>query len=85
LTENIRELPTIGGITTEMIKIVVMFLYRLASHPTDMIEVIAMTEAGKVMSVDCRLVNPKLVRARLPKLPVPPFGICLRQLMHVLA
>lgn len=41
------------------------------------IEVIETTDAGNVTRVDCKLVKPKLLRARFPKLPVPPLGICL--------
>jgi hypothetical protein len=68
-------LPTTGGITTAIIKKVVMFLKRLASQPVESIVVMAITDAGKVTSVVSKLVKPKLFKARLPKLPVPPLGI----------
>lgn len=68
-------LPTTGGMTTAIIKKVVMFLNRPASHPVTRIVDIAMTEDGKVTSVLSRLVNPKLFKAKFPKLPVPPLGI----------
>lgn len=58
-----------------MIRKVVMFLNRLASQPVPRIVLMAMTEAGRETSVDSRLVKPKLLSARFPKLPVPPLGI----------
>jgi hypothetical protein len=58
-----------------MIKNVVMFLNLLASQPVTRIVDIAITDAGSVTSVLSRLVNPKLFKAKFPKLPVPPLGI----------
>lgn len=69
-------LPTTGGITTAMIRNVVVLRKRLASQPVEMMVVIEMTDAGRLTRVDCRLVKPKLFNARFAKLPVPPFGIC---------
>ncbi len=40
-----------------------------------MIVTIEITDAGRLTRVDCKLVKPKLVNAKFPKLPVPPFGI----------
>lgn len=58
-----------------------MLRKRLASHPVDIIVTIAITEAGRDTNVDSRLVNPKLFNAKFPKLPVPPFGICVKTKM----
>ena len=58
-----------------MIKNVVMLWKRLANQPVDRMVDIAITDAGRLTRVVWRLVNPKLFKARLPKLPVPPFGI----------
>jgi hypothetical protein len=61
--------------TSNTSKNVVMLWKRLASQPVPVIVVIEITDAGRLTSVVWRLVNPKLFKARLPKLPVPPLGI----------
>lgn len=71
-------LPMTGGITTQTMRKVVMFLNRLASQPVVMMQVIEITDAGKVTSVLCKLVKPNDFNARLPKDPVPPFGIWVK-------
>jgi hypothetical protein len=68
-------LPKTGGITTLIKRSVVIFRNLLASQPVNMIVAIEITDAGSVTNVDCKLLKPKAVNARLPKLPVPPFGI----------
>ena len=60
-----------------IIKNVVMFLNLLASHPVPRIVDMAITDAGRVTSVVSSDVKPKLFKARFPKLPVPPLGICV--------
>jgi hypothetical protein len=70
-------LPTTGGMTTQIIKKVVMFRNRPANQPVPKIVDIAITDAGRVTRVLSRLENPKLFNAKFPKLPVPPFGIYL--------
>lgn len=64
--------------TTAMIRNVVMFLNLLASQPVPKIVDMAITDAGSVTSVVSKEVKPKLFKARLPKLPVPPLGICVK-------
>jgi len=71
-------LPTTGGITTQTKSKVVMFLNLLASQPVVIMQVIDITDAGKVTNVLCKLVKPKDFSARLPKEPVPPLGIWVK-------
>jgi hypothetical protein len=70
-----RALPITGGITTPMRRNIVVLWNLLASQPVPMIVKKAITDAGRLISVDWRLVNPNPLITRLPKLPVPPFGI----------